>query len=166
MNNTDGKPSKENSMRVREAKAADVEALSRLINAAFLPEKEFIEGDRIDPEGVRGYMKKGKILVADDSGTLVACVYVEVRGERGYLGLLGVDPKRQGAGLSRKMVVAAEEHFREAGCRAIDLRVISPRTQLPAYYRHFGYLQTGTGAMAPEVPVKVPCHYIVMSKNI
>src|SRR3989441_8426850 len=83
------------SMRIRVAKDVDAEPLTRLINAAFRVEQPFIEGDRINPEGVRAYMKKGEILLAEDSSGLVGCVYVEVRGDNGYLGLLGVEPKRQ-----------------------------------------------------------------------
>jgi len=148
------------------AAAEDVEPLAQLINAAFVVEQPFIEGARIDPPGVRGYMRKGKFLVAEDAAGLAGCVHVELRGERGYLGLLGVAPARQGTGLGRKLMDAAEDYFREAGCRAIDLRIISPRTPLPAFYEHMGYRQTATAPLAPDVPVKVPCHYILMSKQL
>ena len=158
--------SKSDTLRFRAADVADVDALVRLINSAFRVEQPFIEGDRIDAEGVRSYMAKGKFLVAGNSEGLAACVYVELRGDRGYLGLLGVDPARQGTGLGRKMMDAAENSLREAGCRAVDLRVISTRTPLPAFYRHLGYHETGTALFAPDVPVKVPCHYILMSKTL
>ena len=158
--------SKSGTLQIRAGDAADIDALVRLINAAFRVEQPFIEGDRIDAEGVCSYMAKGKFLVAGGSTALAACVYVELRGDRGYLGLLGVDPLRQGTGLGRKMMDAAENYFREAGCRAIDLRVISARTPLPAFYRHLGYRETGTAPFAPEVPVKVPCRYILMSKTL
>jgi len=158
--------SKSGTLQIRAGDAADIDALVRLINAAFRVEQPFIEGDRIDAEGVCSYMAKGKFLVAGGSTALAACVYVELRGDRGYLGLLGVDPLRQGTGLGRKMMDAAENYFREAGCRAIDLRVISARTPLPAFYRHLGYLEIGTAPFAPDVPVKVPCHYILMSKTL
>jgi len=148
------------------ASHADVEPLVVLINTAFRVELPYIEGDRIDAEGVRSYMATGKFLLAEDSTGLAGCVYVELRGDRGYLGLLGVDPLRQGIGLGRKLMEAAENYFREAGCYAIDLRVISAREPLPAFYRHLGYLETGTAAFAPDVPVKVPCHYILMSKSV
>src|SRR5215831_18283151 len=138
---------------IRVAVAADVEPLARLINAAFVVEQPFIEGERIDPKGVREYMKKGKFLIAEESAGLAGCVYVELRGERGYLGLLGVAPARQGTGLGRKLMDAAENYFRAAGCRAIDLRIISPRTPLPAFYAHLGYEQTATAPFAPDVPV-------------
>jgi len=153
-----------NPLRFRTAVLADVEALARLINAAFRVEQPFIEGDRIDPEGVRGYMEKGKFLLAEHAEGLTGCVYVELRGDRGYLGLLGVEPRRQGTGLGRKLMDAAEKFFREAGCVAVDLRIVSGRTPLPAFYRHLGYFETGTAPFAPDVPAKVPCHYILMSK--
>ena len=158
--------SQDNPLIFRVASLTDAEDLTRLINAAFRVELPFIEGDRIQAEGVRSYMAKGKFLVAEVAAVLAGCVYLELRGDRGYLGLLGVDPPRQGIGLGRKLMEAAENYFREAGCYAVDLRVISAREPLPAFYRHLGYLETGTAAFAPDVPVKVPCHYILMSKSV
>ena len=158
--------SSSDALRFCTADLGDVEALVRLINAAFRVELPFIEGDRIDAAGLRSYMAKGKFLVAEDSAGLAGCVYVELRGDRGYLGLLGVDPSRQGTGLGRKLMDDAENFFRQASCVAVDLRVISARTPLPAFYRHLGYLETGTAPFAPDVPVKVPYHYILMSKAI
>lgn len=159
-----GSPSK--SLNLRAAVAEDVPALARLINTAFVVEQPFIDGERINPDGVRAFMEKGKFLLAEDAAGLAGCVYVELRGERGYVGLLGVDPPRQGSGLGRKLMDAAENYFREADCRRVDLRIVSARTPLPAFYRHLGYAQTGTAPFAPEVPLKVPCHYILMSKAL
>jgi len=152
--------------RIRQAVGADVEALSALINMAFRAEAPFIEGDRIHPGGVREYMKKGKFLLAEDSAGLAGCVYAEVRGDRGYLGLLGVEPRRQGTGLGRTLMDAAEDFFRTANCAAVDLRIISARTPLPAFYRHLGYVETGTAPLPPDAPAKVPCHFILMSKML
>ena len=156
----------ERSVPIRVAHLADTASLVGLINRAFCVELPFIEGQRVDPEKIRGYMEKGKFLLAEDAIALVGCVYVELRGDRGYLGLLSVDPPRQGTGLSRLLMDAAETYFRKAGCSAVDLRVISPRTPLPAYYKHLGYQETGTMPYAPDVPGKVPGHYILMSKSL
>jgi GNAT superfamily N-acetyltransferase len=155
------------SLSIRFAQSADVESLARLINIAFRVELPFIDGDRINPNGVREYMKKGKFLLAEDSsGRHAGCVYVELRGDRGYLGLLGVEPRRQGTGLGRKLMGAAETYFRGADCLAVDLRIVSARTPLPGFYRHLGYVETGTAPFPHDVPAKVPCHYILMSKSI
>jgi GNAT superfamily N-acetyltransferase len=158
--------SRGDTLRFRLASSADTEALARLINSAFRVEQPYIEGDRTSPDGVRTYMEKGRFLLAENAAGLAGCVYVEPRANRGYLGLLGVDPAQQGTGLGRKLMDAAEDFLREAGCLAVDLRVISARTPLPAFYRHLGYIETGTAPFAPDVPVKVPCHYILMSKTL
>jgi GNAT superfamily N-acetyltransferase len=151
---------------IRLGQSAEAEPLAALINTAFRVEQPFIEGDRINPDGVRAYMQKGKFLLAEDAASLAGCVYVELRGDRGYLGLLGIDPSRQGTGLGRKLMDAAENYFREAGCSGVDLRIVSARTPLPAFYRHFGYQETGTALLPPDAPVKVPCHFILMSKTL
>jgi GNAT superfamily N-acetyltransferase len=119
------------------------------------------------PPGVRGLLKEGAFLLADDEMRLTGCVYVEVVGERSYLGLLSVEPGRKGTGLGRRLVAAAEEYSRNAGCCAVDLRVISPRAEeLVPFYEHLGYTQTGTAPFSSDVRTKVPCHYIMMAKAL
>lgn len=152
--------------QIRIAIRDDVEALTRLINAAFVVERFVFDGDRVDPSAVESYMKSGQFLVADDEAGLAGCVYVEVRKNRGYIGLLSVSPQRQGTGLGRKLMDAAENYFRAAGCVAADLRVISQRTPLPAFYTHLSYAETGTAPFPAGARAKVPGHYILMSKSL
>jgi GNAT superfamily N-acetyltransferase len=80
--------------------------------------------------------------------------------------LLAVDPGRQGKGLGRTLVAAAEDYFRAEGCCAVDLRIVSPRTALPPFYRHLGYAEIATAAFSPSLQSKVPGHYILMSKQL
>jgi len=61
-------------LRFRTADLDDVEALVRLVNAAFRVELPYIEGDRTNPEGVRAYMQKGKFLLVGDAAGLAGCV--------------------------------------------------------------------------------------------
>jgi predicted N-acetyltransferase YhbS len=152
--------------RLRIAEPADIEALTRLINAAFSVEGFFIEGDRIHSDAVRNLMASGRFLVAQDDDGLAACVYVEPRGERAYLGLLSVDPSRQRSGLGSHLVAAAEEHARACGIRHMDLRIVNLRLELPEFYRRLGYLITGTSPFPPEAITKQPCHFINMSKAL
>src|SRR5258708_32409257 len=140
MNDAAKATSQEDTLRFRAASLADVEALARFINAACRVEQPFMDGDRTNPDGVRTYMEKGKFLLAEDAAGLAGCVYVELRGDRGYLGLLGVDPSRQGTGLGHKLMNAAENFFRQAGCVAVDLRVVSARTPLLPFSRHLASL--------------------------
>src|SRR5260370_36018808 len=96
---------------VRTAGTADVEAIVRLINTAFVVERVFADGDRTNSEKVRGLMEKGKVLLVDNGPSLAGWVYVQPRGERAYIGLLSVDPPRQRSGLGGQLVAAAEDFF-------------------------------------------------------
>ena len=148
------------------AEPADVEALTRLINAAFSVEGFFIEGDRINSETVRNLMASGQFLIAQDNDGVAACVYLEPRGERAYLGLLSVDPSRQRSGLGSRLVAAAEDHARACGIHYMDLRIVNLRLELPEFYRRLGYLITGTSPFPPEATTKQPCHFVNMSKAL
>ena len=152
---------------MRLATHADADAITSLINAAFRRVESFlIEGNRIDLQTVQGLMEKGKFLVSEEDGTLAGCVYVEPRGERAYLGLLSVDPNRQKAGLGSMLIKAAEDYCCNAGCRFIDLQIVNVRQELPSFYHHRGYVETGTAPFVPGLIPKVPCHFVKMSKPL
>jgi GNAT superfamily N-acetyltransferase len=152
--------------RIRAAIPSDTDAVARLINAAFIVERVVIDGDRTNPQAVRALMNSGRFLLAEDITGLVGCVYIERRDEHSYLGLLSVAPQFQGRGLGRQLVAAAEDHSREIGCRVIDLRIVSARAELLPFYRRLGYIENGTAPFPPDVPTKVPCDYILMTKPL
>jgi GNAT superfamily N-acetyltransferase len=160
-------PSTGSKAHVRRANDEDVPALTRLINAAFVVEQVVFDGDRVDDLGVRVYMSGGTFLVADDSKELAGCVYIEARGDRSYLGLLSVQPARQGSGLGRRLVAAAESFAREAGSRFMDLRVISARgEQLLPFYERLGYAIVRTEPFPGNLVTKMPAHFILLSKSL
>ncbi|HMD98194.1 MAG TPA: GNAT family N-acetyltransferase [Terriglobia bacterium] len=150
----------------RVAETPDIETITHLINAAFDVERFFIDGDRVDAERVRDLFGKGKFLLAEDAAGLAGCVYVEVRGQRGYLGLLSVEPARQRAGLGHRLAIAAEDYLRAAGCRAVDLSIVNLRPELLPFYRRLGYTETGTAPFPADKHTKLPCHFITMSKAL
>jgi ribosomal protein S18 acetylase RimI-like enzyme len=154
--------------QIRLATATDAQRMIPLINAAYSVET-FIDGTRTDEDRLAAMMEKGVILLAEDgSGQLLGCVYTEVRGSRGYLGQLAVDRARQGEGLGRLMVEAAEEHLRRQGCEALDITVLSLRPELPPLYRRLGFVETGTEEFVHPIPLKAgfECHCVVMSKQL
>ena len=151
-------------MTIRRAEAGEAEAIAALINSAFGPaESFFVVGDRISADGVRELFDKGAFLVADD---FAACVYVEPRGERAYLGLLSVAPARQGEGIGKQLMAAGEDFARENGARFMDLRVVNLRKELPPMYRKLGYVETGTEPWPDGAPAKLPCHFTCMTKAL
>ena len=149
---------------IRRAVESDAGTLTHLINAAFAVEQFFIDSDRISLAQVGEYFQTGAFLVAENDGEMAACIYVELRGERGYFGLLSVDPIRQRSGLGRRLIAAAEEFCRNAGCRFMDMRIVNLREELPAYYTKLGYAETGISPFPPEVETKLPCHFVEMTK--
>lgn len=151
----------------RTADPADAENISHLVNAAFRLERFFVDADRTNPDKVRELLQKGTFLLAEDAGALVACVYVELRGDRGYFGLLAVDPARQRAGMGSRLIDAAEEYCHAAGCRFMDLTVVNLRKELPGYYRSRGYVENGTLPFpSDQYPLKMPRHLVRMSKPL
>lgn len=154
-------------IHIRIATMDDRTAMMPAINEAFAIEK-FLEGTRTDEGRLAEMMESGEFLVAQNrSGEIVASVFVEVKGKRGYLGMLAVDPAEQGKGLGRVMVGAVENYCRKKGCSGVDLVIINLRTDLPPFYRKLGYVETGTEEFHPSRKLKpgVECHCIVMSKE-
>ena len=148
-------------MDIRRAGPGDAEYLVGLINLAFQVEKFFIAGDRIDLSQLRELQSKGEFLMTEGG-----CVYIEPRGERCYLGLLSVDPARQGGGLGRKLMRAAEQRAKDLGCAFMDLRVVNLRTELPAFYQRMGYTPDGTSEFPPDIATLQPCHFLHMSRPL
>lgn len=159
-------PAMDREIRIRQAKVADVQEITALVNLAFRVERFFVDGDRIDTERIRALMEKGTFLLAEDAAALAGCVYVELRGERGYFGLLAVEPSRQRCGLGRRLALEAEQYARAGGCLVMDIMTVNVRTELPPIYHKMGYVETGTAPFPSEVRSKLPCHFVVMSKPL
>jgi len=151
---------------MRAAEAADAPAVARLVNDAFRSERFFIDADRTDPDKVASLLQKGQFLMRFEDDVLTGCVYAEIRGERGYFGLLAVDPSCQRSGRGAQLIAAAEEHCRNAGCRFMDLTFVNVRQELPGYYQRFGYVENGTLPFPPDQVARIPVHLVRMSKTL
>ena len=151
-------------MTVRAAEPHEAGEIVRVINAAFNPaESFFVDGDRIDLEQVRHYFAKGVFLVTEG---MAGCVYVELRGERAYFGLLSVDPARQKGG-DRQGADRRRGRLRaRAWLLCMDIRTVNLRVELPAFYRKLGYQEAGTEEFTPGSPTKLPCHFVKMEKAL
>jgi N-acetylglutamate synthase-like GNAT family acetyltransferase len=153
-------------MNTRTAQLEDAENIARLVNTAFRPERFFTDSDRTNAQKVRALMPKGKFLLVEESGALAGCVYLELRGERGYFGLLAVDPALQRSGLGSRLVGAAEDECRSASCRFMDLTIVNLRRELPGFYHRLGYVESGTLPFPSDQPSNQPCHLVKMSKSL
>jgi predicted N-acetyltransferase YhbS len=152
---------------IRTATPADAAKITAVINAAFrVAEGFFIDGNRITQNEVEHSLAKAVFLLAEEGETLNGCVYVELRGERSYLGLLSVDPAYQQGGLGSLLMSEAEKYCRERGSRFMDIYIVHLRTELPPFYERRGYVENGTTPFPADVPTRIPCHFINMSKPL
>jgi GNAT superfamily N-acetyltransferase len=158
---------------IRIATATDRESVQHLINQSFVVERLIKKGggDRLDAAGkeMESLFASGTFLVYEENGSLSACVYLEPNGNQCYLGLLSVAPHRQGKGLGRRLVDAAEAFARERGCRRMHLRVVSPRRdELVPFYVKLGYTEQGIQDYPVELAaeMKEPGHFISMAKQL
>jgi GNAT superfamily N-acetyltransferase len=152
---------------LREASEQDAEDIAALINEAYLPAEGFLyDGPRISIEEVRDKLGSGGFLLRETAiGSLEGCVYVEVRDEVGYFGLLAVSTDRQHHGLGRRLVSAAEAWFRDRGCTAVEIDVVNHRRELFPFYGGMGYRVIGEKPFE-DAHLHQPCHFVMMRKML
>ncbi|MBL7798411.1 MAG: GNAT family N-acetyltransferase [Saprospiraceae bacterium] len=138
------------------ATPSDIPTLLQLVNSAYrgepsrrgwTTEADLLAGDiRTDADDLAALMARPDAVIlkaADEAGNLSGCVFLEKRGNRLYLGMLSVWPELQGQGIGKILLQAAEERARRLGCRAVYMRVLTPRHELLAWYERHGYRPTG-----------------------
>lgn len=140
----------------RAATLDDIERLQPFVHAAYrgdsarrgwTHEADLLDGQRIDAEGLSDAINDPPqvILLAEEDSELRGCVSITDKGqELAYLGLLTVDPERQGGGLGRRLIGAAEaEAASRFGADRMEMTVIAQRAELIAWYERCGYVLTG-----------------------
>lgn len=155
------------SLYSRLATPADLDLLVCFINETFVHDNYFKRTTRTSHELIAGYLKKGQFLLLEEDGKLIGLIYAELRGEeRGYLGMLAVDPEKQRSGIGRQLLQAGEDFCREHGCRVVDASVVSLRPDLVTRYQQLGYRVVGEAPYErPEVLLQ-PCHFILLEKDL
>ncbi len=153
---------------LREATEHDTAEMIEVVNAAFEEENFFVNRPRTHPAQIAEHFRSGHFLLAHDAGQLVASLYYEVRGERGYLGMLAVRPGRQRHGLGGVMIRAVEDILRSLGCRIAEIAVVNVRTALLPVYRKLGYVESGVAETPEELLQKLtmPVQLIRMEKKL
>jgi GNAT superfamily N-acetyltransferase len=139
----------------RAAEAADIPAVTALINSAYRGESAsgwtteagLLEGRRIDEAGLARAMaeKDAFFLLCFQDGALIGSVQLQKVSEGvGYLGMFVIRPGLQGQGLGRRFMNEAEATARRLwGVTRMTMTVIGLRGELIAYYERCGYARTG-----------------------
>ena len=169
----------------REATAADIPALHRLIESAYrgeasragwTTEADLLAGQRTDPDDLASILADPAqaMLTAWRGDELLGCVLIADRGGgTGYFGMLSVVPTLQGGGLGRRLVETAHaELARRFGARRARISVFPQRETLIAWYRRLGYAPTGATLPFPYddprfgLPLRDDLHFIVMERPL
>jgi ribosomal protein S18 acetylase RimI-like enzyme len=149
------------------AGAADIPEIVRITNLAYRVEAFCLAGDRTDPKDVGELMAAGEFWVLDGApGRLRGSVYLKPAGDRGYLGLLAVDPEAQGQGWSRLLVAAGEQRCQAAGCRFLDLTVVNLREELFGFYQKLGFVAGDTLPFPRPAKMILDCRLIRFTKPL
>lgn len=172
-------------LTIRDATAADIPALHRLIESAYrgeasragwTTEADLLDGQRTDPEDLADILADpGQALLTAWRGEqLLGCVLIADRGEgTGYFGMLSVSPTLQGGGLGRRLVAEAHAALRERfGAQRVRISVFPQRDTLIAWYERLGYARTGETLPFPYgdprfgLPLRDDLHFIVMQHDL
>ncbi|XP_037030219.1 uncharacterized N-acetyltransferase YjgM-like [Bradysia coprophila] len=94
----------------------------------------------------------GNYLTYNEDGKIVGCVYTLVNAEDNtcFVGSLCVHPTIQSQGLGKKLMTAAEDLARQAGCTKLCMKVLTTRTELIAWYEKLGFKYVGQNFPFPE----------------
>lgn len=146
----------EDRLPTRFAAAADIPVLHALVERSYrgimaregwTHEADLVRGPRTDAATLAATIADPaqRVLLHDAGGVLVASVTITDHGDGiAYMGMLAVEPGRQGGGIGRRMLAAAERAAADVfGATSIEMTVIAKRTELVAYYERCGYTQTG-----------------------
>ena len=145
--------------------------------AGWTTEADLLDGQRTDADAV------GKAVASDtavmlvahaEDGRLLACCQLEPHeGGCCHFGMFAVRPTRQGAGVGREMLAAAESYARDTlGAARMQMTVIAQRTELLAWYGRRGYTATGETQPFPYgderfgLPRRDDLHFVVLEKSL
>lgn len=91
------------------------------------------------------------ILVAVDGDRVIGSVMVGDDGHRGWVYYVAAAPERQGTGLGRRLMDAAEDWLRARGVWKMQLLVRAENAEVCDFYEHIGYRDTGTRCFQKQI---------------
>ena len=168
-------------MNITKATSEDIPQLETLINSAYRGEEskkgwtteaDLLTGKRINVDGIKKIIDEPNAVIlkcckADNN--LIGCVYLKKNDNKMYLGMLTVSPTLQAGGIGKKILKASEEYAVEKNCDMIEMRVVSIRHELIAWYQRHGYHNTGKIIPFPDDPLSTktqPLEFIQMEKSL
>lgn len=167
----------ENSVFLRQAEIADINALEQLLNRCYRQaegwthEADLIGGIRTTAAELAAVIDEPKHYLfvypktntgnrdGIETGELLGCIAVDMQDNgdksRAYIGMFAVHPELQGQGIGHQMLQAAETFAnRHLQSRVqpsrITMSILNHRPELLAYYERRGYQLTGASMPFPD----------------
>ena len=171
-------------LEFRDATPLDVDAIVALVESAYrgdtsrqgwTTEADLLDGRRTGADDVSDSIARPRsmILLAEQNRTLLACAHVADEDGAGYFGMFSVQPRLQGAGIGKRMLVEAERFVRDDwGLPTMRMTVIDVRDELIAFYQRRGYRRTGVYKPFPYgdarfgLPKRGDLRFEVLEKNL
>lgn len=169
----------------RRATLSDVDRLHALIERAYRGESarqgwtheaDLLGGQRTDAPALAEGLGDPKryMLVAEDEAELVACAELTDKGDSlAYIGLVTVEPARQGDGIGRAVLAKAERIAATTlSATLFEMTVIRQRIELIDWYQRRGYGATGEARPFPYgdarfgLPTVADLAFVVLTKRL
>jgi GNAT superfamily N-acetyltransferase len=165
-------------IRIATATADNISILHPVIERAYrgdearvgwTHEADLVSGARTDAATLTALVTDpaSRLLIAWHGDTPLGCVNVADRGDGlAYLGLLCIEPARQGTGLGKQLMAAAEACARaDFAATRIEMTVIDRRVELIDWYHRHGYAPSGETRPFP-IPLDPPLRMTVLVKPL
>ncbi len=148
----------------RIARLSDIDIIVRLVNSAYrgdssrqgwTTEADLLGGQRTDAEEIRHCIEQpgSALLLATRDESLMGSVHVQQRAAGAYMGMLSIQPGRQGQGLGTRFLTTVEHWVQQQWqARYLQITVISLRSELIAFYERRGFRATGRYLPFPTDP--------------
>jgi len=145
-----GKPSMSVNIGRASAHFRDWEVIMRLLHAAFASQNDRIDPPsslhRLDSTSIAVKAKDEVLFIATENEALIGCIFAKSRPDALYVGKLAVWPKRQGQGIGRALILAAEDLARQTGLSALELDTRIELTENHATFAALGFVKTAEKA--------------------
>lgn len=167
---------------ITKATLQDIPSLTTLINSAYrgetskkgwTTEAHLLEGKRTTEEELTAIIldPKNSFLKFTENDKIIGSVLLVEKGHQLYVGMLTVSPELQNAGIGKKMLAEAEIHAKTLGLSTLSMTVVSVRSELIAWYKRHGYVETGEREPFPSSDIHInisdkPLEFIFLEKKI
>lgn len=167
---------------ITKATLQDISSLNILINSAYrgetskkgwTTEAHLLAGKRTTEEELEQIIldPKNTFLKFTENDKIIGSVLLVEKGDQLYLGMLTVSPELQNSGIGKKMLAEAEIHAKSLGLSTLSMTVVSVRSELIAWYKRHGYVDTGEREPFPSSDIHInisdkPLEFIYLEKRL